>query len=258
MTRYLGSYQNNKERVQLLANERDLLDIQNEIGDTVLFDAIATGNLETVEILLEAGANVDIINKSLIDEIRLFGFSEIEQQRIKYLVLRSAIKQNNKERVQLLANERDLLDIQNEIGDTVLFDAIATGNLEIVEILLKAGANVDIINKSLIDEIRLFGFSEIEQQRIKYLVLRSAIKQNNKELVQLLANERDLLDIQNEKGETVLVEAIKIGNPETVEILFKAGANMDLINKSLIDEVRSRGLSEIAQQLITAKEEASE
>ena len=172
----------------------------------------------------------------------------------RHLVLRSAIKQNNKELVQLLANERDLLDIQNKKGKTVLFDAIKTGNPETVEILLEAGANVDLINKSLIDEIRLFGFSEIEQQRIKYLVLRSAIKQNNKELVQLLANERDLLDIQNEKGETVLFDAIETDNPETVEILLEAGASVDLIDKSLIDEVRSRGLSEIEQQLIAAKE----
>ncbi len=90
----------------------------------------------------------------------------------------------------------------------------------------------------------------------RYLVLRSAIEQNNKELVQLLANERDLLDIQNEKGETVLFDAIKTGNPETVKILLEAGANVDLIDKSLIDEVRSRGLSKIEQQLIAAKEGA--
>ena len=75
-------------------------------------------------------------------------------------------------------------------------------------------------------------------------------------LVQLLANERDLLDIQNEKGETVLFDAIKTGNPETVKILLEAGANVDLIDKSLIDEVRSRGLSKIEQQLIAAKEGA--
>ena len=177
-------------------------------------------------------------------------------QNNRHLVLRSAIKQNNKELVQLLANERDLLDIQNEKGETVLVEAIKIGNPETVEILLEAGANVDLINKSLIDEIRLFGFSEIEQQRIKYLVLRYAIKQNNKKLVQLLANERDLLDIQNEKGETVLFDAIKTGNLETVKILLEAGANVDLINKSLIDEVRSRGLSKIEQQLIAAKEGA--
>ena len=90
----------------------------------------------------------------------------------------------------------------------------------------------------------------------RYLVLRSAIEQNNKELVQLLTNERDLLDIQNEKGETVLFDAIKTGNPETVKILLEAGANVDLIDKSLIDEVRSRGLSKIEQQLIAAKEGA--
>ncbi len=89
----------------------------------------------------------------------------------------------------------------------------------------------------------------------RHLVLRSAIKQNNKELVQLLANERDLLDIQNKKGKTVLFDAIKTGNPETVKILLEAGANVDLINKSLIDKVRSLGLSEI-EQLIAAKEGA--
>ncbi len=91
-------------------------------------------------------------------------------------------------------------------------------------------------------------------QENRYLVLCSAIEQNNKELVQLLANERDLLDIKNEKGETVLFDAIKTGNPETVKILLEAGANVDLIDKSLIDEVRSGGLSKIAQQLIAAKE----
>ena len=160
---------------------------------------------------------------------------ENNNQDTRRLVLYYAIKQEHKDLVRLLANEKALLDIQNKHGETVLFDAVATGNPEIVEILLAAGADKNIKDYS------------------GRTLLFEAIRAGQVQMVKMLIEKGLDVNATSEDGKTPLFYAVVDENLEAVDLLIKAHANIDLVDKrgdKPIDIARMLQLNTIEQKLI--------
>jgi hypothetical protein len=137
-----------------------------------------------------------------------------------YTALMFAANQGYTDLVQILIAAGANLDIKNDYGDTALM--IAVGNIyhnypEIVKLLINAGADLNIQNT--------FGQT----------ALISAVE-SSKDIVQLLIAANADLNIEDTWGETALVIAAKRGYPEKIKLLLKAGAKptakfWELINK---------------------------
>ena len=98
--------------------------------DGYILYAVETNQIDIVKILLKSGANVDT-----------------KKPKKNTSLLHIAVENNQTEMVKLLINNKANLeakDHDSEYGDTPLVLAIDNMNYEIAEILLEAGANVNV------------------------------------------------------------------------------------------------------------------
>jgi ankyrin repeat protein len=117
--------------------------------------------------------------------------------------------------VQLLLKKNAKLDIQaTEGGSTALICASAEGHLEIVKALLTKNSNVDIQN----------------QYGCTALLLSSSHGQL--EVVRALLEKGAKVDIQDEDGDTALICACRYGAKDGVRVLLEHGADTRIKNKA--------------------------
>lgn len=119
-----------KEVVEMLINAGADIDKQDTYGNTALLQAAYKGYKEIVELLLEKGADVNI--KSNGSDTALL----------------MAVQEDYSDIIDLLLKNHADINVQNGLGDTPLIEAAASGNARVVMLLLKKGANIRIKNKN--------------------------------------------------------------------------------------------------------------
>jgi ankyrin repeat protein len=120
----------NKEIVELLIQAGANLNSQDLGGKTALYLAVEQNHVKITSLLIQAGANVNT---------QVYGASPL------YV----AVSKNNIEIVGLLVKAGAELDLQEDIyKDTALHMAVLKGHIEIVEELLKTKANPNIRDES--------------------------------------------------------------------------------------------------------------
>ncbi|MBW4619418.1 MAG: ankyrin repeat domain-containing protein [Cyanosarcina radialis HA8281-LM2] len=189
---------------------------------TPLMVAASLGNLEIVKMLVEAGANVDRILDDgtnplscAIDNHNLNVFNYLVclvSPRIKEMIFMSslfeAIFDGRLEIVQLLINAGINVDecrekgVWHKNGRTAFILAISEGHLEIVKTLLEAGADPNLIDEDS-----------------NATPLMYAVRGQNIDIVYLLIRSGANIDYQNTYGDTALNIAQARGNPAIVKIL---------------------------------------
>ena len=173
---------------ELLANGVDVNVIDKDYRMTALGMATANGNIEMVQFLLWAGADVDAKDGK-------------GQTALMNLGVRSTA-----EVAKALLMARAKVDIQDEDGDTALMIVAAEYNLDLLPALLNAGASVHARNE--------------EGQTALMLAARAGLIDNVKTLITAGANvhERDI------NGWTALKYAQENKNNFVVESLQASGA----------------------------------
>lgn len=123
--------------------------------------------------------------------------------------LHQAVDHNDIVTVKKLLNKENI-NIQDKYGQSLLFLAAYDGHIDLVELLINEGANLDTKTE--------YGST----------ALMAASIHNNSDVVSFLINSGANLDIQNNKGETALYVAAYEGQLKNIELLIAKNANMDI------------------------------
>jgi outer membrane protein assembly factor BamB len=146
------------------AVDEGILEWCNQSGETPIFYAVALGMPDIVELLIDAGADVNAVSDLGMTPIELAGFSpEIFDilldagartasgdipalPDIGFPPLMIAVCSNQIHEVRRLLDRGEDVNWQGENGMTVLFIAVSIGDIEMVQLLLDYGADVNAVS----------------------------------------------------------------------------------------------------------------
>lgn len=165
---------------------------QDKDGHTALTRALEHLHIETAEVLIKNGANLDLKNEN--------GFT----------ALIYAARYNHIRIAKLLLERNANLDIQSKIGKTALIFASEMCHYDIIELLVNKGAN-----KHLKD---IFGDTASTIVNMKHSVIPN------------LLLKPELLNHQDENGDTLLIEACRYTHEYDVFLLMNKGFDFFIEN----------------------------
>lgn len=185
--------------------------------------AASGGHVELAQLLLKRGANIEEINDegyTPLMEAAREGRDEIAALLLSQGACVNFITEESRETALSLACCAGHIDVVNlliksgadlELGcNTPLMEAAQEGHLDIVNRLLEEGANVNAVNDSL------------------ETALTFAAENNHVDIVAALIEEKAILDHGNENERTALMRAAQAGHYEVLELLLEAGADPNL------------------------------
>ena len=222
-----GEVQKVRDELSKCKDPVHLLNRCTQQGVTLLMLASSRGDLETVELLVEKGAELDKLHN---DNFNASGSA-----------LMKAVRANQAETVELLLRLGADIDLINSFHYSALAIACRGDNSTMVEILLSRGATC---NPSR-GVSPLYAASESEKgdivkillekkARVSGEALKEACSKGNKDIVNaLLQNEscgEDEINFMVNGGWSPLMAASDIGRDDIVKLLLSHGASIDAEN----------------------------
>lgn len=173
---------------------------QDEKGVSPLMWATYHGNLPIVDVLLKAGANVNLACANL---------NLLPEEPIKYrdTPLGLAVSQGHLPVVQALLNKGANINVENNLRRPALLLAVQTGNTAMVRTLLDAGANLNA--KGGLDE---------------NTPLIEAVKTGNQTIMGMLVKAGAEVDTTNKNGESALSLTKQNGSTKMMAVVKAQGA----------------------------------
>lgn len=165
------------------------LNARNRLGNTPLFLAVAQGNLEVVQLLIQHGAHWQTHNKTQ-ETLLMWAAAD------GYLDIAQWLHQRG-----LGINDRD------NAGDTALGKAAWRDRTELIEWLLAQGADPSLADQE------------------GYTPLMGAAEQGHEEAVELLIKAKSPLESRTTKGDTPLLRAALKERWAVVDLLIAHGAD---------------------------------
>ncbi|AXK60155.1 ankyrin repeat domain-containing protein [Candidatus Chromulinivorax destructor] len=163
--------------------------------------------------------------------------------------LHRVVTDKNRALISILIDAKINLNIENYTGATPLFyavhDALRSGTLDIVDMLLNAGADYTIPlhnGWSILHKIVFYANCSMASKFIKLGMniniqdiegnapMHGAARWSSKKIMKLLIKKGADINIQNNKGLTPLHFAARFGHEKIVLMLIHAGANIDIEN----------------------------
>ena len=254
-----GKYENKSELIKLLIEKgADPNTVVNEnTGQTLLMWVAQNGHNELVEVLIEAGAD---INTTSIQ---------------KMTALNYAINANKLDAIKLfIENGIDPDTVIDKYETTLLMWAARNGHNDLVEALIEAGADINTtsiqkmtalnyaINANNLDAIKLFIENGIDPDMVidKYetTLLMWAAKNGHNELVEVLIKAGADINKKDKIGESALITACFWEQPKIAKIIINAGGNVNITNNygttPLITAVKYKVNDEIIRLLLNASD----
>ena len=203
-------------------------------GDTVLMEAAGGGSVETVKMLLTAGADIKAINKNgqtaLMKAVTLdHRYSPSVRLPMIEVLLKVGSDINAKDKKGLTPLHHSVVQYMSEAGGVL-------SHPEVVKFLLDHGADVqakdELGNTALITTVGVW--------------------QGPIEIVRLLLAKGIDVNAQNEKGTTALMIAADKGKRDVVDILLEKGADLNISDAdggTALDYAIGTGQTEIAKYL---------
>ena len=157
-------------------------------------------------------------------------------------------KQNQQEVIDSINKGADVNVKNDSNGATALQMVAASGNKDIVELLIESGADVNAKNdfngatilqmavlndnKDIVELLIESGVNNIDEpDKLGYTALILAAQFNYIEIVKLLIQLGAKLDIQDNRGITALMWAVKGDHIDIVKLLIDKGANVNAVGK---------------------------
>uniref|UniRef100_A0A1X7T6D4 Uncharacterized protein n=1 Tax=Amphimedon queenslandica TaxID=400682 RepID=A0A1X7T6D4_AMPQE len=188
------------------------VNVENKDNRTPLFNAVKSGSIEAVDILLTNGARTDVVSKD--DSTPLHCASKSGNAKIIELII-------TKGKADVNAVDKD--------DRTPLFNAVKSGSIEAVDILLTNGAITDVVSKNGETLLHCAGESG-KVEMLEFWIIKGDYDVN----------------VKNKYDRTPLFNAVESGSIEAVDILLTNGARTDVVSKSWLANFFSLGSTELA------------
>ena len=249
----------NYDTVNFLIDAGANVNAQDNNGRTVLFDAVLRGpsNMNMIDHLIAKGADVDhrdFNEKTVIDE--LVEAILIIQNNKKPSSRRFLDLRDGKDYIPLLKKMllfKPRLNFQREDGRTILFDIIVENNIELIKLLINAGADLNILDNEnnsplsyMVDEGLKIENAKEKEYFLERLVLilkfridmntidkdgktifHKAVIADDLSVVEKLLTKKTNLNIKDKQGRTALHHTQWKGNYKIARLLIAAGADIN-------------------------------
>jgi ankyrin repeat protein len=238
----------------LIAHDADV-NLVNIEKNSALITALTFGQTDIAKLLIESNANVELENKDEVTALSIAkakGYKEIskmlvEAQNITQLkrgdtedLFLSSVKNKISEAMLYHDNtkvENLLKDIDAaQYGQSLLRHALFSNNIEVVDILVKNGVDINAVCY----------FND-------YTVLMEAVIEGNEAFVNKLINCNADIERVNVKGNSALMLAVLHDRLDIANSLIAHNANIDLVNsnsKSVLMLAITYNFPDIAKSLI--------
>lgn len=212
----------------------------------------AGGDLELIDILLEANADANIeglygatplaastICSQAVEKILKAGADVNRQNNNKQTALMSAAENRNIESVKLLLDANADISVKDLGEMTALLHAVKSGSLEITKFLYEKGGKKDFSDDSAAAIALSYAASNAQPEMMKFL-LQAGINPN----------------VKGKYGSTAITMAAMRKSVETVRLLIENGADVNLFSsqtQSPLEWAAQYGSTEIVKILIAAR-----
>jgi hypothetical protein len=200
---------------------------QRHVNDlpTAMMAAIQGKHIETVRVLIEGGANLDIRN--------LNGETALDY----------AVSSRRLDTITMLLEAGAAFDTQNIKGFSPLMKAAYGGHVEVSRLLLDKGANPEL-GAYAADPTRGEGRGG---ETALMLVVDKNRYEDRLEILKMLLGAGAQIDLQDHSGRTALVHAKLFGHESHVQTLLDAGADASALDSCVADAVKALGPSSSRQ-----------
>ena len=226
----------------------------------------STGSLDTVKLLLQAGANVNATTKTTtatplamaadatnendtsILELLLKSQADVNVPMETTPLMRAAFDNKKKVAALLLAANSNVNEVSQSSNVTALMFAAAVGATDIVKMLLDHGANVHLkhfpANGDALFEAAINGSTPVVELLLassadlmtrdedNLTCLHAAAEYGNVEVSEMFIDKGIPIDTIAGPGSTPLMHAVSTNRSEVVEMLLRRGANPNIVTNA--------------------------
>mmetsp|Transcript_39515 Transcript_39515/g.40270 ORF Transcript_39515/g.40270 Transcript_39515/m.40270 type:complete len:416 (+) Transcript_39515:190-1437(+) len=230
----LSSILNHPSSLSLLIQAGVMIDYPHQNGSSPLILAVKMDHMEIVQTLVETGVDLELRNH--VVDCTVGNTALLESVLSKHVIM-----------TRYLLSCGAQINAQKEYGYTALHMAVMEGSDEIVRVLLQYNPDIENMeNMCGISPLQLAA-REGQMSVLKQLLLRRAIvnsgdkvlyntplmysaMRGNTGIVRCLLGCMCDLDAVNVDGNSALMLAIRCGQNEVVQLLIRAGADIDITN----------------------------
>jgi len=230
------------------------INLKNKFGNTCLYKAIENGHFKVIQALVNGGADVNSKNNHGITPIMQSAWSG-KLDSLKYLIERKAQLNDQDNKGTTTTATTTAISITTytnantnttDTGETALMKSAFKNTLVCLKVLLSSGARHDIRDKAGMLAIHHSCISGAKDT-LKALIDRSIITIDEKDrdgntplhiasinahskTCAILLQSRCNINAQNNRKDTALILASKLGRSEVVKVLLDAGADPTKVN----------------------------
>ena len=211
---------------KLIATDPEVVHSKDAAGSTALHHAAGFGTLETIQLLLDNGAEVNAKNRrsstplhwAIHDEARVrlllehgaaINAKQVEDRTPLY---QAAVLENGNAVLRLLLEKGGDPSLATLVGRTPLMSAAGRGDIEAMRLLIAKGADVN------------------RKSGAGATALMAAATNGSLRAVELLLEHGADPSVQSKRNETALGNAATAGNEETFELLLDRGTDVNIRN----------------------------
>lgn len=220
---FMYALEGNKKMLKFLVGNTNVdVNMVDCDGNTPLMFAVKSGQKEAIEYLLQKGAKINYIND--------MGFSP----------LHLAVRKNSLTLAGLLLEYGADVNFEDKYNQTPIFDAVQEDNGNMIDFLVLNGAKINQRNKngrtplmvSAFDKMRQVAMCKLLNNNANVLVgdldgktaLMHAINNNNGKMIDILLKAGSDVNHHDKYGNTPLMICAKRGNREAIRVLVGVGA----------------------------------